>query len=403
MHQQLAAWGRQAACVRAGNLQLSCELGGTNQVGHARLSPGADRVAFQFSSNGRSVAVLPVTGTNHSLPFLRSKTLPDQTLTPPGSGSDQLLRVEWSPTGQHLVLLTSQSNAAGSGMRVSTYRGALLVGSFVEPLAGGDNVIDLHITDDAATMLLSVGAVGQCSRVLACTVQGTVTARHLSAPTAQHAAALGNGRLLTAPTSGESLFIYSASCAQQISLSRPPARYLKVSLSGRGATASVLLISRDSAVAHVLVVVDLVQCCVRHCVEVREDYKDSSRWTIAQGARSVALTLEDIGKMVVFATAGEQEGKQLWEGMCGGCDAAWDDMGNFLALVRFREVLVLAGASGTPLASMRLHPKAVLSSLGWLPDSAGLVVLQSEYLSPPGLAEGPVAVYESLCVMKFPS
>ena len=416
MHQQLAAWGRQAACVRAGNLQLSCELGGTNQVGHARLSPGADRVATQSLTGRRSVAVLRVTGAQHDLVSLQAAALPSQTLTPPGSGRGQVLGFQWRLTGLHLAVVTPESSAACCGVRVSTYRGAQLVGSFVEPLAEREHYHSLHLSDDAATMLLCVlshskqhclRAYQSLLRVLACTVQGTVTARHLSAPTAQHAAALGNGRLLTVPTSGESLCIYSASCAAQISLQRCPAQCSEVLHSAYGATASVLLLSWDGA--HTLVVVDLARCCVLCCVDVQDGSYEPETWSVAQGAHSVALVLEDLQQVVVFATSGEQLGQELFRS--GGHAAAWDGMGRFLAVARQQEgVVVLDAASWMPVASWEMDAKAVpdsspatssASSLRWLPDSSGLAVLKSQWSSPAGADPADtskyILVYNGVC------
>ena len=45
MHQQLGLWAGQAAAVRAGTLQLSCELVGRQPHPFQELSPHADQVA----------------------------------------------------------------------------------------------------------------------------------------------------------------------------------------------------------------------------------------------------------------------------------------------------------------------------------------------------------------------
>ena len=91
----------------------------------------------------------------------------------------------------------------------------------------------------------------------------------------------------------------------------------------------------------------------------------------AAGACSVALALSHyLPDVCVIAPSGGQLGKELFR--CAGGMPEWDSLGRFLAVADDRDVRVLDGATGVPLACWRA-PDHVWE-VHWLPDSSGLAV-----------------------------
>ena len=84
MRQQLGLWARQAAAVRAGSLQLSCELAAwTRRRLGAPVAP--TQTGWQQSATTTlhaDIVLTPVTGAGQDLRTLMSPTPPS---TPPGS------------------------------------------------------------------------------------------------------------------------------------------------------------------------------------------------------------------------------------------------------------------------------------------------------------------------------
>ena len=376
MRQQLDLWASQVAAIKAGGLQLSCELDGLQSLqtlqhlsASEAYSPRADWVAAPHPAIGeKGVVLVPITGRWQDLASQQLAQPPSHTLIPPGptpSISEQL----WTPTGQHLVLVSSEG--AGfypSGVRVSTFCGTQLVGSFAEPLADGEEYASLCISDDAASMLLTVSA-GNGDRVMVSTAQG-VTARHAVAPTSWSVTPLQDGQFLRASLAGDRLFICSAACVQEISLQRAPAADLtSVQVDSWGGQASVLLLTPAS---RTLLFVDLVQKRVQLVVQLpHEAGRPCNYISAVHGARAVAVRPPE-GPLptLVLATSGTAMGRELFR--CLGGEAVWDPLGRFLAVAKRRSVRVLDGTMGAVLATWPAHGQPY--DLRWLPDSSGLVL-----------------------------
>ena len=386
MREQLGLWATQAAAVRAGNLQLSCQLDRLRKVGRVQLSPLADQAAVCPSGDGCTVVLIPLTGPQPDLYSELSAQPPSRILAPPSSRSGEILQAEWSPCGQQLVLVSQEGTSAlPRTLRVSTFRGTQLVGSFLEPLKDKEERYpDVHILDEAPTMLLTVSSRSG-SRVVASTPQGGVIARHPRVLTARSTATLDGGRILRASAEGDRLFIYSATCVQEISLGRAPAQHDLVLVSSWGSLVSVLLRkfpARARAGQSALLLVDLVQQEVQHSVTLPLD----GRGYLAQGAHAVAAV--GGGRVTVVGSAGKAMGRKLFS--CPGQYPRWDSLGMFLAVAKDDGGLcVLHGASGAAVASFTFRPHWSALRHRWLPDSQGLVV-DMPYMCP-------------CCVLRFAS
>ena len=158
---QLGIWASRAAAVRAANLQLSCKLHGYSRFknGTVELSPRGDFVALCPPSISCSALLVPTTQPKVDLGYSHlSERPPSQSLTWPGCGSDKVQGLTWSPSGQHLVLVSEEApTPSACSLRVSTFRGTQLVGSVLEPLAGPESFACLHVSDDAATRTATTG------------------------------------------------------------------------------------------------------------------------------------------------------------------------------------------------------------------------------------------------------
>ena len=360
MRQQLSQWASQAAAVRAGDLQLSCKLEACHWLGTPQLSPCADQMAAWHPCEKRSVLLVPLTGTQHTLPVKLSAQLRSQVLTVPG----MVLMQCWSPSGQHLVVVSEEDTSADpQALCISTFAGIQLVGSFLEPLeAEEDGYLDVHILDEAPTMLLTVSS-RRGSRVVASTPQGGVLARHPRVLTAASTASVDGGRILRASQAGDRLFIYSATCVQQISLGTEAVENSRIMVSSWGSLASVLLWAYPDwqvwADKCTLLLVDLVRQEVRHSVTLPYD-KDC----LAQGAHAVAVA--GVEQVIVVSSAGKAVGRELFS--CPGYGPKWDSLGMFLAVAKDGGGLcVLDGVSGALLVSW---PAFRLKR--WLRNSSGL-------------------------------
>ena len=375
MRRQLDLWASQAAAIRAGGLQLSCELAEEQgQVIH--LSPHGDQVAAHHCSKDRliakdrSIVLAPLTGNQEDLQADLSAQPPSTILTVPGCGQLQILASGWSPSGQHLVLVSEKgARICPRSLRISTYRGAQLVGSFLEPLEDGElGAPEVHVLDDAACLLLMLFAGSASNRLVASTPLGVVTARH-RAETVRCTAALDAGRILRAAPAGNRLCIFPAFCVQEISLQRDPAPHCKVQVSCWGGTATVLTSSQSWSKD--LLFVDVVRQEVQHLARLTM----GTCHQLAQGARSVALADRD--QISVLTCAGKDLGRELFR--CQGGCPVWDALGRFLAVMENLElhpcVSVLDGLTGVPVAAAAVWPAYQrLQQLRWLPDSRGFVV-----------------------------
>ena len=389
MRQQLDLWARSAAAIRAGGLHLACELGNLLDLQLVELSPQADRVAVVLLDNTGRVDLLPIAGTQHDLASQLSAPAPGQTLNPPSSGQVKLLELQWSPSGQRLVLVTRERSRASRSVRVSTFEGARLVGSFVEPLlTGRERFCSLDISQDATTMLLTL-RYGGMSRVVAGSAQGSIAARHPRVPIASRTAPLDGGRLLAVSSAGDRLYVCSAAGVRELGLHRAAAVHDRVLVSSRGRLATVVLGS--SSGLNELLLVDLMRQGVQQSCELQAARLAGSSApllvrSLAQGAHAVALRFphDQIG---VIASSGGDFGRELFR--CEGSCPQWDPSGGrFLAVARDCDGLhVLDGTSGAVLASW--HANAVLSQLRWLPDSRGIAV----HLE--------TVAFTSCCVLRF--
>ena len=373
MRQQLDLWARQTATVRAGGLHLGVELGGLPKSKHAELSPHADQVVACLSSPARAAVLVQVTGTQLTLATQLSTQRRGQTLNPPDTGPAQLLHLQWCSTGQRVVLVGHERTPGPPAVRVSTFEGTQLVGSHLEPLTAGESWRSLHASDDAATMLVTLRSAGG-SRVVACTAEGAVTARHPSAHIAFSTAPLDGGdRLLAASTAGNRLHIYSASRAQQISLHyaslHPP---IVPILRSSGSQALVLLLNNRGTM-HEFICIDLAQHEVQQHAELFYPPSGLSPWKyITLGARSVALDLGNHHQISVIATLGADFGKELFR--CQGDHFQYDPfLGRFLAVARnLGGVHILNGTTGEAITSW--DSTAWAHELCWSPDGRAIVM-----------------------------
>ena len=234
MRQQLDAWARQAAAVRAGGVSLDCELGGLQDFELMRLSPHADQVAACRHDNQDTAALAPVTSSLLDLASLLAAQPPGCTLAHPSPGHGVMEDLRWCPTSQRVVLVSHEDIEGSSALRVSTFKDSQLVGSYLEPLAALECFHSLHVSDAAAALLLIDDLDSHAMvRVVASTAQGIVTARH---PVA-HPAGIGpleGSRILVASSACDRLFVFTASSAQEVSLQRAPQDSMGVLVSSWG-------------------------------------------------------------------------------------------------------------------------------------------------------------------------
>ena len=370
VRQQLDRWARQAAAVRAGNLDLDCELGNLRDLARVQLSPHADQVAACLDTTVSSDVVLaPVAGTQHALRGQLLAQPPSHTLSPPGK---ELLHLMWAPSGRHLVLLSSDSAAhLSTSLHVSSYSGSQLVGAFRELFLPHEGPVAVHVSDDPAIVFLFLSSpLGV--RVVASTAQGIVSARHPPAWLAPASVPLEGGRVLAAAHACDKLYIYSATSFLEIGLRRAPVEDLVALLGSWGHLAVVVLCGCSDRGARELLLVDLDHHIVQHCVELPRLPGGPAVYSAAAGARGVALTLAG-DQVSVLATTPRELGAELFR--CPGCNAQWDATGSFLAMVRNGDgVHILDGVSGAELAYWHVYA-GVVHDLDWLPDSCGFVVL----------------------------
>ena len=395
MRQQLGLWASQLAAVRAGDLQLRFILGAQDREDITTLSPHADWMAGPQSEAGTSVVLTPLTGMQPRPTSQQSAQPPGHTLALPAPEPERIQEVAWSSSSQHLVIVSCEgSRWSPSGVRLSTFQGTQLVGTFVEPLASSEQHIrfagSLHLLGEAPTIFLTLFTASG-SRVLASSAQGTVTARHERARTSRNTVPLEGGRILCASSAGDRLYTCSPSGTQEISLRRASSDLRATWVSCWGDLASVLLCG-PAGRAYVLLLVDLTQQRVQHVLELPSPPGTCRMlpWH-TQGAHAVALQAAETSKadvaIHVVAISGTTHGKELFR--CPGRLPAWDALGRFLAVASKHEGMhVLDGSTGAPLASWPHHRGP--SILRWLPDSGGL-------------AAGAYAGADSLswCIVRF--
>ena len=377
MRQQLDLWARQAAKVRAGGLHLGCKLDNCDIVECVCVSPGADQVATLLLDDASSVMLVPITGTQLDLASQLSDPPSGATLAPSGAPG-LVVSMCWSPAGQQLVLVSAEETAAAFiALRVSAFQGTQLVGSFLVDDADYDDDdaddVSVHVSDDAAVIFLVLPAGGG-GRVVAGTAQGAVTARHPGVDCALSTALLHCNALLAASKGGDKLYVWSATCAQEIGLHGTAADSMDVRFSAWGALVAVARNARVGRGVPELLLVDMVHQTVQHRVQLPQRY-DCVTCGVAQGARSLALVL-DQGHVSAVATSGGAVGRELFS--CPGSKAAWDPLGRFLAVVRYDtqtagpRVHILDGLTGAESALWQLRAQAVVLCLCWLPGGHAL-------------------------------
>ena len=270
------------------------------------------RLVACLSSPARAAVLVQVTGTQLTLASQLSAQRRGQTLAPPGAGRDSVQHLQWCSTGQRVVLVSRERTPSCLAVRVSTFEGTQLVGSHLEALAAEESFRILHVSEDAATMLLTLRSAGG-SRVVACTAEGAVTARHPSAHIASSTALLAGGCVLAASPIGDRLYIYSASCVQEISLQDTSApSYVHPVVRSWGSQALVLLVSPAGA-PHALLCVDLALQQVQRLGDLVYPQNSLTSYSpVAQGARSVALDLGNHQQVSIVATSGCEAGKELF-------------------------------------------------------------------------------------------
>ena len=267
MRQQLDLWARQVAAVRAGNLQLSCELGGLDdEEALVHLSPHADWAAVHSTNSACDVVLTPVTSARQDLPAPASAAPPSIPLTLPGPKSGQyLISMNWTPSGSHLVLVSTEFTP-GHCLRVSTFQGAQLVGSLSEPLADGERGYYTHVSDGAAALTVIQNQRRE-SRALASTAQGTVVARLPWVRISREPSPCGLAACCAHPQPATGCSSNSPACVREgeVSLHRAPAGTYQPELwySSWGSQAGVVLVG-PTGTARALLFVDLVQQRVQH-------------------------------------------------------------------------------------------------------------------------------------------
>ena len=366
LHQQMDLRASHTAAIRAGGLHLACKIGGLHTFERAELSPDRAWVAAHYLHEEATVLICSVTGAQQDLAAQLSAQPPGRTLTLPGNERHVILQLYWSPSSQHLGVLTLEGDAHRGALRVSTFQGTQLVGSFVQPFRATGRVCFWAHLDDAATTFLELHS-SHASKVIIGTAQGAMAARHTCAKLTHDTALLSSSRLLAACAAGDRLCIISASCVQEISLlfaSAKPAHVLVSSWDGQAAV-SLGLWTGSTPVC----LVDLQQQGVQR-FELSGLAEARGVRRIAQGAHAVAAEL--VGDHIsVVVSSGRDMGKELFR--CSGSRPQWDSLGRFLAVaVDDHGVLVLDGASGARLAAW--HIPEIVERLLWSPDSCGLVV-----------------------------
>ena len=286
-----------------------------------------------------------------------------------------MLGCRWCPAGTHLAVATCEPESAGHLLRVSTFQGTQLLGSFTQ--------CGLHCLEGAFAGVASIfysltvskeGAVR--ASVLAATMDGTVTARHDMAPCSSWQLSGDGCSLLGVSRTGEALFVCPAAAAMQtISLGRPANE--PPSMASRVSSRDGLAIVTCDNPHPELLFVDLAGLRVGHRQALPLHCLD-----IAQGSRSAALwSTRTSGQTTVVATStGAEAGRQLFVVPGGELECvAWDALGRHLAVASTDRVTVYDGLSGAALASWSTSAAAELrlqlSSVRWLPDVAGLVCM----------------------------
>ena len=370
MRRQLDLWACQAAAVRAGGLHLACKLGGLHKSNHADLSPHADQVVGCLSDPARAAVLIQVTGTQLKLASQLSNQRRGQTLAPPSTGPAQVQELRWCSTSQRVVLVSRERTPAGPGVRVSTFEGTQLVGSHLEPLGAGEFLRHLHVSNDAATMLLTLRSAGS-SRVVACTAEGVVTVRHPSAQLAHKAAGLDGGRMLAASPAGDRLYIYSAVCVREVSLHHASLHSGVVPVLRSWGSLALVLLLNASGTVHELICVDLLRQEAQQHAQLVCPPNSLYHWNaVALGASAVALDLRD-QQISVVTSLGRDIGRELFR--CQANHFEWHSLGRFLAVARHREgVHILDGVTGDAITSWQTSAWAY--ELRWSPDSHAIVM-----------------------------
>ena len=294
--------------------------------------------------------------------------------------SHQLLGRRWCPAGTHLVIATRESESAGHLLRVSTFRGTQLLGSFT--LGGG--CCFKAVSAGACSIFAEPYKLDRSglSGVLAATPDGTITARHIMVPCTRWQLSGDGSSLLGVSRTGEALYVCPAAAGMQtIDLRRTVGLpgFKRSSFGTRISSRDGLAIVTKFTNSHSeLLFVDLAGLRVVH----RQALPPRSVCDIAQGSRSAALWDYDCGlQTTVVATGTDAEaGRQLFVVPGGDFECvAWNALGRHLAVASIGRVTVYDGLSGAALASWSTSAAAEsrlqLSSVRWLPDGAGLVCM----------------------------
>ena len=288
-----------------------------------------------------------------------------------------MLGCRWCQAGTHLVVATREPGKAAYPLRISTFQGTQLLGSFT---LGGDCWF-MAVSAGACSIFFELDYddvnIPTASSVLATTLDGTVTARHDMVPCWHWRLSGDSSSLLGVSGTDEALYVCPAAAGMQTiglgrAASEPPRKDSDFRVSSRDGLA---IVACPYGPHPELLFVDLAGLRVVHRQALPPQCLD-----IAQGSRSAALwTSCTSGQTTIVATStGAEAGRQLFVVPGGELECvAWDALGRHLAVASTDRVTVYDGLSGAALASWSTSAAAELrlqlSSVRWLPGSAGLV------------------------------
>ena len=428
---QLDQWARTAAATRAGRLRLRRALDVHRAFGLAGLSPLADRLAIA-SEDGRTVKVVPTTCSSGDHPRQpNAEAGSSHSEQDPGLSisCEHPSHLAWCPDGGRLVVSTQQ----GASVRVRVFSGTGLVGSFVEPLGGGEALHAAPRTFAGATAIFLVIPAQDGARVVAASTQGCVTARHPPV-TVVHWIPAGSDTCLAGLTR-DTLYVCTSTQMLAFGLAQVPPGSVAPVAHSWGRSISVWAESRTATAGHALLLVDLAaQRLVQSCnIDQPQPQPQSlpqlqpqpslggsahGQGMLRQGACAVAVQPSTSSTISVLATAGGRFGMQRFTvptagagfeaqrptaGPRSGPVFEWDPLGRWLAVVGRKVGLsVLDGRTGTPLASwpgldVPVPGQVQLNQLRWLPDGTGLVCQQMRWTE----HESSRRSLPTACVLEF--
>ena len=304
------------------------------------------------------------------------------------------------------MLTTPDIFACGqAAMRISTFHGAHLVGSFVVPrhdLPGEQGKPRLvAVSAGAAVLFLSfLGGGTQDDHILAGTVDSMMLADHAVPHGANCSPAVYGDSLLITSRDGTMLYVcppagtLKAVCLQPSASTSLPSKTVIASWLG---LASVLV----SASLPVLYLVDLDQHCLVHSqvLETETETESGISYTeLSQGSHALAVRSDQSlvqcfislpSTVTVFSTVpSSAAGGQPHVLALPGSHPVWDASGRYLAVSEPEEgsTSVYHGASGAVLASVKIGAAFITGPLQWLCPRAQPVSETAGSREPPRLA-----------------